>query len=510
MKAKYFLAALAAIVPAGLHAQVLLPSQDASVITNFPLANGGAQSLAVTGPDRFGIKSEGLVQFDLSSLPAGLTSSKIAHATLTLFVDQVNDPGTMNVYAANGSWTESGVNGFNAPAAGAAVATNVPVANQFSFVTIDVTTAVQNWIGGVTPNNGFLLQGNVSTDVHFDSKESILTSQPAMLSIVLASSGTGAGPAGPTGPQGLTGATGPQGVPGVAGATGPQGVAGAAGAKGATGAQGATGAAGAAGATGPQGAAGAAGAKGATGAQGNPGATGPQGPAGAAGAAGAKGATGAQGATGPQGGAGATGPQGVPGATGPMGVAGPAGPQGLIGPAGPQGPAGTNGTNGVGIPGPTGPAGPPGPSSGGNGLLIATVTLHRADVLALNSAPVLLIPATPGIVNIPSRIMMQVNNAFYNSPSEQLFFAWGTLGNTNPFPNSAGLLFPAGVPGVLTNDGAPQYLDDVAFPPPLTNGDIAFFVNKPFIAFAQDVVSESGGTGGDVTFTVYYTAFATQ
>ena len=65
------------------------------------------------------------------------------------------------------------------------MAANVPVSTQFTFVTVDVTTAVQNWIGGVTPNNGFLIQANVSTDVHFDSKESITTSQPATLPIVL-------------------------------------------------------------------------------------------------------------------------------------------------------------------------------------------------------------------------------------------------------------------------------------------------------------------------------------
>ena len=383
-----FLAAIAAVVPAALHAQVLLPSQDVSVVTNFPLANGGAQFIDVVGPDRFGIRSEGLVQFDLSSLPAGLTASKISHATLTLFLNQVNNPGTVNIYAANGNWTESGVNGINAPAAGAAVAANVPVSTQFTFVTVDVTAAVQNWIGGVTPNNGFLIQANVSTDVHFDSKESITTSQPAMLSIVLASSGS-AGPAGPTGPQGLTGPAGAQGAAGAAGA---------AGARGATGPQGV------AGATGPQGVAGAAGARGATGPQGVAGATGPQGVAGAAGA---------RGATGPQGVAGATGPQGAVGATGAQGPAGATGPQGLMGPAGPQGLAGVNGVNGVGVPGPTGPAGPPGPSSGGNGLLVSVVTVHRADMLQLDSVPVTLIPATPGVVNFPSRIMVQQNNAYY-------------------------------------------------------------------------------------------------
>jgi hypothetical protein len=388
MKVRYFLAAIAAVLPAALHAQVLRPAQDSFVVTNFFLTNGGQQFIDVEGPDRFtGKQSEGLVQFDLSSLPAGLTASKVAHASLTLFVNQVNNPGTVNIYAANGNWTEAQVNGFNAPAPGAVVAANIPVSAQLTFITVDVTTAVQNWIGGVTPNNGFLIQAaNVNTSVRFDSKESMTTSQPAMLSLVLASSGS-AGPAG---------------------------------------------------------------------------ATGPQGPAGAVGA------------------------------------------RGATGPAGPQGPAGLNGVNGVGIPGPAGPAGPPGPpgpaGSGGNGLLVSTVTLHRADMLALNSVAMTLIPATPGVVNLPSRIMVQQNNAVYMSSSQQVYFAYGSLG-APASTNSSALLWAAGVS---------KYLDDVAFNPPLTNGDASLFVNQPYIAFTPDAVTELGGTGGDVTFTVWYTAFSVQ
>jgi len=450
MKAKYLLAAIAAVLPAALHAQVLLPAQDSFVVTNLPLANGGAQFLAVTGPELFGLRSEGLVQFDLSSLPAGLTASKISHATLTLFLDQVNNPGTMNVYAANGNWTEAGVNGFNAPAPGATVASNVPVSTQFTFVTVDVTTAVQNWVGGVTPNNGFLLQGNVSTDVHFDSKESITTSQPAMLSIVLASSGSASGPAGPTGPQG---ATGPAGSQGAAGAAGP---------------------------------------------------------------AGAAGSSGARGATGPQGAAGATGPQGIAGATGSQGAAGATGPQGLVGgvgPAGPAGPQGPAGLNGVGTPGATGPAGPAGPagSGGGGALMVATITLHESDMLALNQTAATLIPATPGVINIPTRIVIQVNNAYYTSGSGGLNFNYGAINSTTPpypYPNSAGVIFAAALPAP-TGLGALQYLDDVAFPPPLTNGATSLFVNTPYIAYSTDQISD-GGMGGDVIFTVWYTAYTLQ
>jgi hypothetical protein len=412
MKVRYFLAAIAAIIPAAINAQVLLPAQDSFIVTNQRSTNGGEKYIDVEGPDRFtGRQSEGLVQFDFSSLPAGLTAGKVAHATLTLFVGQVNNPGTVNIYAANGNWTEAAVSGWNAPAPGAAVATNVPVSTQLTFVTVDVTTAVQNWIGGVTPNNGFLIQAaNVNTSVRFDSKESTDTSQPAMLSLVLASTGA-AGPAGATGPQGAAGPTGSQGMTGT------------------------------------------------------------------------------------------TGTQGAPGATGPQGISGATGPQGLMGPAGPQGPAGVSGVNGIGTPGPTGPTGAPGPaSSGGNGLLVSVVTIHHDAVLALNQVPVTLIPAAFGVVNLPVRIMVQQNNAVYFSNSQQVYFAWGSIGSPSNM-NSAGLFW---------GSGFAKYLDDVAFQPPLTNGDASQFVNQPYIAFAPDAVGEPGGTGGDVTFTTWYSTFTIQ
>ena len=47
MKVRYFLAAIAAIVPAALHAQVLLPSQDSFISTNNSSTNGGQQYLDV-------------------------------------------------------------------------------------------------------------------------------------------------------------------------------------------------------------------------------------------------------------------------------------------------------------------------------------------------------------------------------------------------------------------------------------------------------------------------------
>ena len=211
------------------------------------------------------------------------------------------------------------------------------------------------------------------------------------------------------------------------------------------------------------------------GASGPPGATGPHGAPGAAGATGPSGVAGAAGATGPQG------PAGPPGATGPHGAPGATGAQGLTGPAGA-----------------TGPQGAPGPA-GASALLVSTVTIHRAGVLALDQVPVTLLPAVPGVVNLPLRIIVQQNNAFYVSNFQQIFFAFGSIASPVA-TNSTGLFWASGFA---------KYLDDAEFSQ-LTNSDVSLLVNQPYIAFAPYAVGEQGGTGGDVTFTIWYTALNVQ
>jgi hypothetical protein len=216
------------------------------------------------------------IQFDLSVLPQNVP---VAKATLRLFVNSVSQSGSFDVYEVNNSWTEGGMNYNNAPGIGGSVTGVHPVSlttsNENDFVNIDITSAVQDWVSGITPNYGIALQaqGNNGT-FYFDSKESGTASHEPELEIVLN------GPAGPQGPQGQTGLTGSQGPTGPKGNTG------------------------------------------ATGPAGSQGPAGPQGPAGAAGA------------QGPQGPAGPQGPKGDTGATGAAGSQGPIGPQGLPGNAG--------------------------------------------------------------------------------------------------------------------------------------------------------------------------------
>jgi collagen triple helix repeat protein len=255
--------------------------------------------------------TQGLVQFDLTTLPAGTLPGNVASASLRLFVGKIGSAGSINVYTATSAWSESTVTGLSGVGPGSLIAGPISISVANTYVSIPVTGQVQAWLSGA-PNTGLLLQSaGGTTNVFFDSKENTATSHPAVLEVDLSApaGATGAqGPTGPSGPSGPTGPTGPAGAPGAQGNAGATGLAGAAGPAGPTGP---TGASGPSGPSGPAGPTGPAGANGPTGAQGAPGATGPTGATGATGATGVRGPSGVSGVTGNTGATGATGPQGV-------------------------------------------------------------------------------------------------------------------------------------------------------------------------------------------------------
>src|SRR6266404_4058942 len=94
--------------------------------TNF----GGNPSINVGGNSGF----QGLLQFDLSLLPPGTTASSVSNASLRLYVGRVGVAGSIDVFAANGAWIESTVNGSNAPASGALVAGPISVSTPNIFI----------------------------------------------------------------------------------------------------------------------------------------------------------------------------------------------------------------------------------------------------------------------------------------------------------------------------------------------------------------------------------------
>ena len=284
------------------------------------------------------------LKFKLSStLPSNTPGSSVAKATIKLYLDAVKSPGTVDVYQLSSNWSEKTI-ASAPPSLGALLQAGIPVQSdqEGKFLVIDVTAAVQQWLGsdgsgtGGAPNYGVALVAREGASLTFDSKENPQTSHEPQLNIQLKSLAGPLGPAGPPGPKGDKGDTGPQGPQGPKGDKGDQGLQGPQGPKGETGA---TGPQGPAGPQGPQGPQGNVGPQGPQGPKGDTGPAGLQGPKGDVGPQGPKGDTGATGPAGPQG------PQGATGATGPQGPAGPQGPQGPQGDVGPQGPQGPKGLN---------------------------------------------------------------------------------------------------------------------------------------------------------------------
>ena len=300
---------------------------DAHVSANRSSVNFGSLSNLYVGNG-----NTAYLQFDLSSLPAGIAANQISRATVTFFVNRVVTAGSVAVAPVSGVWTEYGITAANAPSTDAPIST-FPVSVAGQYIAVEVTSLVQGWVGTPSSNFGVALS-SAGANVLFDSKENDQTGHAAHLDVTVVS----VGPQGVPGIQGPAGPVGPQGVPGVAGIAGPSG---------------------------PQG---------------------PQGPVGAVGPTGPfVGGTWSASVDYPAGSvvlystdgntyvalqentnivpgtdptrwratsgiAGPTGPLGPQGAQGIQGIPGPQGPQGGVGQQGAQGPQGIQG-----IPGPTGP-----------------------------------------------------------------------------------------------------------------------------------------------------------
>ncbi|HZL26672.1 MAG TPA: DNRLRE domain-containing protein, partial [Acidobacteriaceae bacterium] len=161
------------------------------------------------------------LQFDLTSLPAGVTASQVAHASLTVFVNRVNSAGMVSLSPVTSAWSESTVTAATAPSIGTATsAFTASMAGQ--YVTIDVTALVQGWVTTPASNFGFALTSSAA-NILLDSKENDETGHAAILDITITSMGA-TGATGATGAQGSQGPQGTQGVAGATGATGAQGV----------------------------------------------------------------------------------------------------------------------------------------------------------------------------------------------------------------------------------------------------------------------------------------------
>jgi hypothetical protein len=216
-------AALLGIPTAG-RSQTVNVAADSYISPVDPAKNfGSASTLNIGGG------SSALILLDLSSLPSTATASAVEKATLTVFANNVQAPGSLDVAQVISPWLESTVT-YNTPVFAYTPFQNVPVSVSDDYVTFDITLLVRQWIATPALNYGLIVSAttNPSTIVELDSKESTSTSHAAYANVAL----TSAGSAGPAGPQGATGPQGPAGPAGPTGQLGPQGAIGPAGPQG--------------------------------------------------------------------------------------------------------------------------------------------------------------------------------------------------------------------------------------------------------------------------------------
>jgi len=177
----------------------ITPLGDSYTNSADPTTNYGAKTLL----DVDAATQITYIQFNLSSIPTG---ASISQATLKLYVNAVTTAGAFEVYAVNGTWSESTITYELAPALGIVIDSNVPIttADKNQYILIPMTSTVQGWVNTPSSNNGIALVAVGKFNATFDSKESTSTSHPAELDIVFAGDGTITGVTTSSG-SGLTG-----------------------------------------------------------------------------------------------------------------------------------------------------------------------------------------------------------------------------------------------------------------------------------------------------------------
>ncbi|MBI4593942.1 MAG: DNRLRE domain-containing protein [Candidatus Rokubacteria bacterium] len=125
------------------------------------------------------------IKFDFSTLPSGTVGSDVAKATLKLWADSLTMAGSVDVRRITAGWIEETITWNNAPPLGPVDGAGT-VGEVFSFIVVDVTQLVKNWLDGTQANHGLALETLGSTDVTFDSKEDPQRGHEPQLEIVLA------------------------------------------------------------------------------------------------------------------------------------------------------------------------------------------------------------------------------------------------------------------------------------------------------------------------------------
>lgn len=141
------------------------------------------------------------IKFKLSStLPPGTRGADVARATVKLYIGDIARAGKIDIYQVNGGWSESAITFDNSPARGSLLATTTQIEEdkKDDFLVIDVTPAVQQWLGDDgqgthgAPNHGLVLVAHpidattpAVANITFDSKENPQTSHEPQLLIAM-------------------------------------------------------------------------------------------------------------------------------------------------------------------------------------------------------------------------------------------------------------------------------------------------------------------------------------
>lgn len=156
--------------------QIIISSKDTYLEEHAPTTNHGTETGAQMNYMYANYHNNGLIYFDISSLPAGLT---LTGATMILRMSGLNYGNYVSIYGVLASWIEaeatwnersSGVNWSSAGCNGSADRRSVAEWTGYvrfvtpSFYAIDVTNIVKEWYAGTLTNNGLC----IITDAIYD------------------------------------------------------------------------------------------------------------------------------------------------------------------------------------------------------------------------------------------------------------------------------------------------------------------------------------------------------
>jgi hypothetical protein len=135
----------------------------------------------------------------------------------------------------------------------------------------------------------------------------------------------------------------------------------------------------------------------------------------------------------------------------------------------------------------------------GSALLTTTIAITRAQMLTLATTAQTLVAGVPGYVIYPTRYAVIVNGSFYQSDDQMVNVGFGTIESF-----TAGGTF-----GFLIPNQDSVFVDSTWMPGVL-NGPSTSYSGQPLIAYANNAVTETGGTGGNVYLTVWYVLVQVQ